>query len=74
MVYNTEMRRRPQDLNHLDKGTLSVGSKGSDKVLASNDKSDVKNLYIVKLRSLGSKGADRAVSDESHVKNSKSVY
>ena len=61
VVYNTE--RRTEDMNNLDKGTLSRGSKGSDKA-ASNDKSDFDNLYNV-TTSLGSKGADRVVSDKS---------
>ena len=38
IVYNTDRRMRSDDLNNLDKGILSVGSKGSVKV-TSNDKS-----------------------------------
>ena len=59
MVYNTGRYVSSQDLNILDKGTLGVGSKGSDKVI-SNDKFYIDTLYNG-TTSLGSKDADRAV-------------
>ena len=40
MVYNTERGMSSEDQNNLDKATMSVSSKGSDKVV-SDDKSDI---------------------------------
>ena len=44
MIYNTERHICSEDLNNLDKDTMSVESKGSDKV-ASDDTSVLDNLY-----------------------------
>ena len=72
MVDNTKRRRSSENLNNLDKGTLSVGPKGSDKVFASNDKPDAENVCngttILRL-----KGADRVVSDKYNIKSSKYI-
>ena len=47
---------------------LSVGSKGSDKVV-NDDKPDLNNLYMI--TSVGSKGPDRVASDGSDLGGSK---
>ena len=49
MIYNTERHICSEDLNNLDKDTMSVESKGSDKV-ASDDTSVLDNLYNMEQR------------------------
>ena len=71
IVYNTERRRSSEDLNNLDKKTLSVGSKGSNKI-AGNNKLDVDNIYN-RTTSLGSKSADTVVSDKPNLESSKYI-
>ena len=61
MIYNTERHICSEDLNNLDKYTMSVESKGSDKV-ASDDTSVLDNLYNG-TTGLGSKGSESVGSD-----------
>ena len=61
MVYNPERRVTSDSLNDLDKGAMSVGSNGVDKVV-SGDRSDLDNLYNGTTK-LESKGSNRDVSN-----------